>query len=60
MAHSIVERARRAGANLIVTGTAGRRGLSRLLVGSTAEGVLRLAECPVMTVRSGIPAIAIH
>ena len=44
------------GAELIVMGTHGRRGLSRALLGSTAEYVVRTAECPVLTVRS--PAAA--
>ncbi len=36
--------------DLIVLGTHGRRGLGRLLLGSTAEEVVRLAKCPVMTI----------
>lgn len=39
------------GANLIVMGTHGRTGLSRLLIGSVAEAVLRRASCPVLTIR---------
>jgi nucleotide-binding universal stress UspA family protein len=39
-------------ADLIVVGTHGRTGLSRLLLGSVAEAVLRSASCPVVTVRS--------
>jgi nucleotide-binding universal stress UspA family protein len=38
-------------ADLIVVGTHGRRGLSRLLLGSVAEGTVRLAPCPVLVVR---------
>lgn len=38
-------------ADLIVIGTHGRRGLSRLLLGSIAEGVARLATGPVLLVR---------
>lgn len=37
--------------DLIVMGTHGRRGISRLLAGSVAEAVLRRAECPVLAVR---------
>lgn len=37
--------------DLIVVGTHGRRGVRRLLVGSVAEGVVRLALCPVLVVR---------
>lgn len=37
--------------DLIVMGTHGRRGLGHLLLGSAAEEVVRLSECPVLTVR---------
>jgi len=37
--------------DLIVMGTHGRRGLRRLLLGSTAEEIVRTAPCPVFTVR---------
>jgi nucleotide-binding universal stress UspA family protein len=37
--------------DLIVMGTHGRTGLRRLLMGSVAEGVVRKASCPVLTVR---------
>jgi nucleotide-binding universal stress UspA family protein len=37
--------------DLIVLGTHGRTGLARLVLGSVAEHVLRLAPCPVLTVR---------
>ncbi len=40
------------GADLIVMGTHGRRGVSRLLHGSVAESVVRTAPCPVLLVRS--------
>jgi nucleotide-binding universal stress UspA family protein len=39
-------------ADLVVIGTHGRGGLSRTLLGSVADRVLRLAPCPVLTVRS--------
>ncbi|MBX3183477.1 MAG: universal stress protein [Polyangiaceae bacterium] len=38
-------------AEQVVVGTHGRRGFSRLLLGSVAEGVVRLAPCSVMVVR---------
>lgn len=40
-------------AGLIVIGTHGRGGLGRLMLGSVAEGVLREAPCPVLTIRVG-------
>ena len=39
------------GADLIVMGTHGRRGISRALLGSVAEMVVRTAAVPVLTVR---------
>lgn len=38
-------------ADLIVLGTHGRTGLRHILLGSTAERVLTMAPCPVLTVR---------
>ena len=38
--------------DLIVMGTLGRTGLSRLLLGSVAEELVRTAPCPVLTVRA--------
>jgi nucleotide-binding universal stress UspA family protein len=43
--------AKRARADLVVVGTHGRTGLSRLLLGSVAARVLATASCPVLTVR---------
>jgi len=37
--------------DMIVMGTHGRSGLNRVLLGSVAERVVRLAPCPVLTVR---------
>lgn len=39
-------------ADLVVIGSHGRRGLGRLLLGSGAEQVIRLAPCPVLVVRA--------
>jgi nucleotide-binding universal stress UspA family protein len=47
---TIVEQARAGHFDLVVMGTHGRTGLSRLLLGSVAEHVVRHAECPVATV----------
>ncbi|MBS0201275.1 MAG: universal stress protein [Planctomycetes bacterium] len=38
--------------DVIVVGTHGHRGLSRLLLGSVAEKLVRMARCPVMTVHA--------
>jgi nucleotide-binding universal stress UspA family protein len=51
-AAEIVRTAEEVGADLIVLGTHGRAGLSRLLAGSVAEAVLREARCPVMALHS--------
>jgi universal stress protein A len=37
--------------DLIVLTTKGRSGLKRVLVGSTAEHIVRHARCPVMSIR---------
>lgn len=51
-APSILKVQRKLDADLIVIGTHGRRGLSRLFLGSVAEQVIREAPCPVLTIRS--------
>jgi nucleotide-binding universal stress UspA family protein len=51
-ADSILDAAREWPCDLIVMGTHGRRGVSRVMAGSVAEAVLRRAQCPVLTVRS--------
>lgn len=48
----VVDEARDWNAELIVIGTHGRRGVGRLLLGSDAEQVLRLATVPVLLVRA--------
>jgi nucleotide-binding universal stress UspA family protein len=47
----IAEYAQHCGAELIVLPSHGRTGLSRLLIGSVAERVVRLAHCPVLVLR---------
>jgi nucleotide-binding universal stress UspA family protein len=47
----IVNAAKSKKANMIVIGTHGRTGLSKLLMGSVASKVISLATCPVLTVR---------
>ena len=46
----IVRVAEENGCDLIVMGTHGRTGVKHLVLGSIAEKVVRLAECPVLTV----------
>ncbi|WP_411883336.1 universal stress protein [Polaromonas sp. YR568] len=43
-------------ADLIVLGTHGRRGMGRVMLGSSAENVLRRSPVPVLLVRSPEPA----
>ena len=52
----VVEQAKEFGADLIVLGTHGRRGVSRLLVGSDAEQIVRVAPVPVLLVREASAA----
>lgn len=47
-----LRRARAGECDVVVLGTAGRRGLSRLLLGSVAEAVIRDAPVPVLSVHS--------
>ncbi len=47
---AIVHHAALGSYDLVVMGTHGRRGIERLLIGSTAERVLRDAPCPVVAV----------
>jgi nucleotide-binding universal stress UspA family protein len=47
----IVKTAKSRKANMIVIGTHGRTGLSKLFMGSVAGRVASLASCPVVTVR---------
>jgi nucleotide-binding universal stress UspA family protein len=50
-AEAIVAEAKGWRADLIVMGTHGRRGMTRIVLGSTAEAVLRTAPVPVLLVR---------
>ena len=52
VADVIVGNARKWHADLIVIGTHGRRGVSRLVMGSDAENVVRTAPVPVLLVRA--------
>jgi nucleotide-binding universal stress UspA family protein len=48
-AEAVVRLAKDEGVDLIVMGTHGRSGISRLLMGSVAEAIVRRAPCPVLT-----------
>ena len=50
----VVGAARTWSADLVVIGTHGRRGVSRLLLGSDAEQILRLSPAPVLLTRSAL------
>ena len=52
----VAEEARNWEADLVVVGTHGRRGMGRMLLGSGAEQVLRLAPVPVLVVRERLNA----
>jgi universal stress protein A len=57
-AEDIVRTADEEHADLIVIGTHGRTGLRRVLMGSVAEGVMRHASCPVLTIKEANKAPA--
>ncbi len=48
----IVQQAKKDDVDIIILGTHGRSGLSRLLMGSTAENVIRHATCPILVVKA--------
>ena len=60
VADVVVAQARQWGADLIVIGTHGRRGARRLMIGSDAERIARMAPVPVLLVRDEEPAAATH
>lgn len=53
--HEIAEFAEAQKAELIVLPSHGRTGITRLLLGSVAERVIRLAHCPVLVLKSKAP-----
>lgn len=55
-AEVIVKVAEEEEVDFIVMGTHGRRGLTRLLMGSVAEVVVRRAHCPVITLKQPVAA----
>lgn len=50
-AREIIIKADREKADMIIMGTHGRTGMEHVLLGSVAEKVIRLAKCPVLTIR---------
>ena len=50
-AEVIIDHAAKLDVNLIIMGSHGKKGLSRLIMGSVAEMVLRNADCPVLIVK---------
>jgi nucleotide-binding universal stress UspA family protein len=56
----ILNKGRQTQADLIVMGTHGRTGMEHILLGSVAEKVVRLASCPVVTVRPVARARAVR
>jgi nucleotide-binding universal stress UspA family protein len=56
-AEEILRYARRHPIDLIVVGTHGRTGVSRVLLGSVAERVVRGARCPVLVVPAARPEV---
>ena len=52
-AHAVTRLAEEEEVDMIVMGTHGRTGLSRLLMGSVAEAIVRRAKCPVLTYKQG-------
>jgi nucleotide-binding universal stress UspA family protein len=50
-ATGIVKEAEKIEADLLIVGSHGRTGLRRVLIGSVAERVMRLAHCPVLVIR---------
>lgn len=54
---AIIDAAQAEGADMIVVGSHGRGAVGRFLIGSVSDHVVRHASCPVLVVRSGVPAV---
>jgi nucleotide-binding universal stress UspA family protein len=55
--NEILQFANEQGIDLIVMGSHGRTGISRLLLGSVAEAVMRRATCPVLIIKQPTKAL---
>ena len=53
VAHAVADYIHDAGASLVVLSTHQRTGYDRAVMGSVAEEIVRMASCPVLTVRPG-------
>jgi nucleotide-binding universal stress UspA family protein len=51
IAQCLMRCVQRQGADLVAMGTHGRHGLGRMVLGSVAEGFVRVSTCPVLIVR---------
>ena len=49
---AITEAAKKEGADLVIVGTHGRKGVSKFFLGSVASRVITTAPCPVLTVHA--------
>jgi nucleotide-binding universal stress UspA family protein len=56
-AAAILKTAKEDDVDLIVSGTDSKRGIERILLGSTAEEILRSATCPVLTVGPNVKTL---
>ena len=54
----LMEFVRNHSVDLVVVGTSSRRGLGKVLLGSTAEDIIRVAPCPVLTVGPHVTSVA--
>jgi nucleotide-binding universal stress UspA family protein len=56
----IVKYAGEVNADLIIACTHGRTGLAHVLMGSTAEALVRRSPCPVLTLKQPMPVAAVQ
>lgn len=57
-ADAVIQTAESEKVDFIVIGTHGRQGITRLLMGSVAEAIVRAAPCPVLTVKQSVKQAA--